>query len=315
MSDADPTESSPRARNVYVPHAFEEHAVDLGEVTMNFAVAGTDDNPALLLVPGQTESWWGYESAMKLLQDDFQVFAVDLRGQGRSTWTPGRYTLDNMGNDLVRFIALAVGRPVIVSGNSSGGLLACWLSAYAMPGQIRGALLEDPPLWASTVAPLYGHSLKQAIGPIFEMYARFLGDQWRVNDWEGMRDAAKQHPHPLVRLLLGNASEPRQSLKEYDPEWARAFLEGTVAASCPHERMLAEVKTPVLLTHHARSVDPESGTLLGAYSDLQAKKARELLAATGVRFEYASFEDAAHPMHNADPERFAKVLTDWARSL
>ena len=43
---------------------------------------------------------------MPLLAEHFQVFAVDLRGQGRSTRTPGRYTLDNMGNDLVRFIDL-----------------------------------------------------------------------------------------------------------------------------------------------------------------------------------------------------------------
>ena len=43
-----------------------------------------------LLIPGQTESWWGYEQAMPLLAERFQVFAVDLRGQGRSTRTPGR---------------------------------------------------------------------------------------------------------------------------------------------------------------------------------------------------------------------------------
>ena len=67
--------------------------------------------PALLLIPGQTESWWGYEAAMPLLAEHFQVFAVDLRGQGRSTRTPGRYTLDNMGNDLVRFIDPVIGRP------------------------------------------------------------------------------------------------------------------------------------------------------------------------------------------------------------
>lgn len=80
----------------YVAHAYEEIGVDLGEVTMNYAVAGGADKPALLLIPGQTESWWGYEKAMEILACNFQVFAVDLRGQGRSTRTPGRYTLDNM---------------------------------------------------------------------------------------------------------------------------------------------------------------------------------------------------------------------------
>src|SRR5580698_813016 len=121
----------------YVAHDAEELAIDLGEVTINYATVGKESLPPLLLIPGQTESWWGYEAAMPLLAEHFQVHAVDLRGQGRSTWTPGRYTLDNIGNDLVRFMDLVIGRPAVVSGLSSGGVLAAWLSAYAMPGQVR----------------------------------------------------------------------------------------------------------------------------------------------------------------------------------
>ena len=60
---------------------------------------------------------------MPRLAEHFEVFAVDLRGQGRSTRTPGRYTLDNIGNDLVRFLDVVIGRPTIVSGLSSGGVL------------------------------------------------------------------------------------------------------------------------------------------------------------------------------------------------
>src|SRR5262249_36741344 len=120
----------------YVSHSYAEHRIDLGEVVMNYAVAGEPALPALLLIPGQTESWWGDEKAMELLEKHVQCFAIDLRGQGRSTRTPGRYTLDNMGNDLVRFVALAIKRPVIVSGLSSGGLLSAWLAAYGNPGSI-----------------------------------------------------------------------------------------------------------------------------------------------------------------------------------
>ena len=86
----------------YVPHAYPERTFDTGEVVLNYAVTGDESQPALLLIPGQSESWWGYEKAMPLLAEHFQVFAVDLRGQGRSTRTPGRYTLDNFGNDLVQ---------------------------------------------------------------------------------------------------------------------------------------------------------------------------------------------------------------------
>jgi pimeloyl-ACP methyl ester carboxylesterase len=301
-------------RDVFVPHAFEELSIDLGEVSMNYAVAGSDQHPALLLIPGQTESWWGYEAALKLLQDSFQVFAVDLRGQGRSTWTPGRYTLDTMGNDLVRFIALAIKRPVIVSGNSSGGLLACWLSAYAMPGQLRGALYEDPPLWASDVRPLYGNSLAQAVGPVFEYMVKYLVDPWSIDDWAKLKEAAQKDPRPILRIAF-RGDQPPQNIREYDPGWARAFVDGDFARNCRHETMLSAVKVPVLLTHHMRVIDPSTGYLLGALSDLQAMKAQEILTAAGVDFKYQSFPDAAHPMHLADPARFASVLREWASSL
>src|SRR4029453_702687 len=99
----------------YVPHAFEERLFDTGEVRTNYAVVGDPSQPALLLIPGQTESWWAYEAVLPLLAQHSQAFAVGLRGQGRSTRTPGRYTLDLMGHDLVRFIDGAIGRPTLLA--------------------------------------------------------------------------------------------------------------------------------------------------------------------------------------------------------
>jgi hypothetical protein len=56
-------ELGPHAPDVtYVEHAFEEQLFDTGEVHLNHAVAGDPSLPALLLIPGQTESWWGYET-------------------------------------------------------------------------------------------------------------------------------------------------------------------------------------------------------------------------------------------------------------
>jgi pimeloyl-ACP methyl ester carboxylesterase len=211
----------PSARNVFVPHAFPEKQIDLGEIVLNYADVGAPDKPALLLLPEQTGSWWSYEPAMGLLAEHFHVFAVDLRGQGRSTWSPRRYSLDNFGNDLVRFIALAIRRPVVVAGCSSGGVLAVWLSAYAMPGQIRGALCEDAPLFASELAPAHGHGIRQGAGPAFELYRDYLGDQWSVGDWAGLVAAAQASPAKMMSMFE-MPEEPPQNLKEYDPEWGRA---------------------------------------------------------------------------------------------
>jgi pimeloyl-ACP methyl ester carboxylesterase len=299
----------------YVPHGFVEHLADLGEVEMNYTVVGHAGRPALLLIPGQTESWWGYEQALPLLAEHFNAFAVDLRGQGRSTRTPGRYTLDNMGNDLVRFVDTVIGRPTIVSGLSSGGVLSAWMSAYAKPGQVVGAHYEDPPLFSSEVRPSTGQGINQTIGPVFRLFSTFLGDQWSIGDWDGLV-AAAPGMLPAWMSTFGTGPEgPGQNLKEYDPEWGRAFWSGTVAESCDHARMLRSVKVPVLFTHHFRRVDEETGALMGALSDLQAKRVLELLGEAGVPVDYRSFETMGHSMHGQDPRLFTDTLAEWATPL
>ena len=227
----------------YVAHGFAEQLVDLGEIEMNYASAGDATKAALLCIPGQTESWWGYEAAMPRLAEHFQVYAVDLRGQGRSTRTPGRYTLDNMGNDLVRFIDAVIGRPVIVSGLSSGGVLACWLSAYAKPGQIVAACYEDPPLFASQVQPAVGPGIRQSIGPMFDLWSTYLGDQWSIGAWDAMRAAAPDRLPPWMAGSRSATSRGRTS-RSTTPSGAgrsgpaqsrrRATTSGCCAASrCP----------------------------------------------------------------------------------
>jgi pimeloyl-ACP methyl ester carboxylesterase len=311
--------STAAPQDVFVSHAYPDKQVDLGEVRLNYVEAGSPDKPSVLLIPEQSGSWWGYETTIGLLADDFHVFAVDLRGQGRSTWTPKRYSLDNFGNDLVRFISLVIKKPVIVAGNSSGGVLAAWLSAYSMPGQIRGALCEDAPFFASELTPAFGHSVRQAAGPLFELYRDYLGDQWSVDDWAGFRQAAGRSPKKIIQILAeqlyGQPDEIPQNFKEYDPEWARAFYEGSVALNCPHDVMFRQVKTPILITHHARMVDPETGELIGALSDEQARYAKTLMQSAGVRVDYESFPDALHMMHMFDPPRYVAILKNWAQTL
>lgn len=303
----------------YVPHQFEERVFDTGEVLLNYACSGTETQPALLLIPGQTESWWGYEAAMVRLAQSFEVFAVDLRGQGRSTRTPGRYTFDNFGNDLVRFIAFQIRRPVVVAGLSSGGVIAAWLSAYAPPGMLRGAYYEDPPLFSSELAPACGPGIRQGLGPYFALLNRYLGDQWCVGDWEGFLAAAAAADlpmvGPLVRRWAATAAGPPQNLKEYDPEWGRAFATGTVSAGCDHARLLRRVHCPVLFTHHSWAVDEATGTLAGATSGQQAARLQELVRTAGQPIEYQAFPTMPHSMHGADAEQYAQVLIEWAGRL
>ncbi len=119
----------------------------------------------------------------------------------------------------------------------------------------------------------------------------------------------------MVASAFAHGEVPPQNLKEYDPEWAKAFWTGTVCVGCPHDRMLTAVKVPVLFTHHFRMVDEQSGVLLGATSDLQAARARDLVASTGHPCEYVSLPSMGHSFHGQDPAQFVNTLTSWDQSL
>ena len=108
---------------------------------------------------------------------------------------------------------------------------------------------------------------------------------------------------------------PPQNIREYDPEWGRAFTSGSATAGCDHAAMLGRVRVPVLFTHHFRAVDERTGRLTGAISDVQARRVEDLVTAAGQRFDYRSFPDMPHSMHQHDPKCYAETVLGWVSSL
>jgi pimeloyl-ACP methyl ester carboxylesterase len=130
-----------------------------------------------------------------------------------------------------------------------------------------------------------------------------------------MTAAAAVELPEAIEHLAPKGDEPPQNLKEYDPEWTRAFLSGTATINCDHAQMLRKVKVPVLFTHHFRKIDPTDGTLMGAVSDLQVEQARRLIEAAGQRFEYHSYPLAGHFLHAENPALYTETLFGWAKTL
>jgi pimeloyl-ACP methyl ester carboxylesterase len=109
--------------------------------------------------------------------------------------------------------------------------------------------------------------------------------------------------------------EPPQNMREYDPEWGRAFYAGTATVNCDHAHMLASARAPVLFTHHYRAIDPGTGTVVGAVSDQQVDRARELVTHAGQPFEIMSFPGMAHSMHGQDPQLFTRTVAGWSQTI
>ena len=117
------------------------HTINYGE--------GPDNGPAILLVHGQGMEWEDYASVLPELSKRYHVFAIDCFGHGESDHDPSLYPCAVNGDALVSFAKEVIGDDYIVTGHSSGGILAAYIAANDHDNVI-GLVLEDPPLFRVT---------------------------------------------------------------------------------------------------------------------------------------------------------------------
>lgn len=110
------------------------HYVDYG---------GPDDGPLLLLVHGLGGSLLNWAAIAPTLAETCRVVAIDLVGFGRTQPLGRSPHIDTNRDLLARFVDEVIGHPVILVGNSMGGLLSLLL-ADLRPDLVSGLVLVDP---------------------------------------------------------------------------------------------------------------------------------------------------------------------------
>jgi len=104
--------------------------VELGDLQTCYELAG-EGRAALVLSNslGTTFSMW--DPQMPQLAQRFRVLRYDTRGHGRSSVTPGDYTIEQLGRDVIALLdALKLDR-VHFCGLSMGGMIGMWLGVHA----------------------------------------------------------------------------------------------------------------------------------------------------------------------------------------
>ena len=113
---------------------FEEKLYDTGQIKLNYVV-GPDNGPNLLLIPAQMGTWESYGKVLIPLSQQFKVYAIDIRGHGKSSWTPGDYSWSTIGQDMRSFIDNVVQGKVIIreilqEGLSLFGVQPIWVRKW-----------------------------------------------------------------------------------------------------------------------------------------------------------------------------------------
>ncbi|MEU9152943.1 alpha/beta hydrolase [Streptomyces sp. NPDC048417] len=121
----------------------DHQVIDVGGVRLAYQVSGPPDAPPLVLLHAMGEDGTDWDIVAPVFARSWRVYALDLRGHGRSDW-PGEYSLQLMRDDVLGFLdALALDRVDLV-GHSMGGLVA-YLLAEDSPQRVNRLVLEDVP--------------------------------------------------------------------------------------------------------------------------------------------------------------------------
>jgi pimeloyl-ACP methyl ester carboxylesterase len=125
---------------------------------------GPSDGPVVVAVHGLGGSAVNWAAIAPLLADRCRVLAPDLAGHGL-TQSLGRGTTVAANRAVLhRFVESVAGRPVILMGNSMGGMISLF-EAAAAPDFVSGLILVNPAL------PMVPARPDPTVTALFAMYA------------------------------------------------------------------------------------------------------------------------------------------------
>ncbi len=307
---------------------LEAKLFDTGELTISYA-EGPNNGPPLVLIPGQGADLTNYEPSIPLLMDDFHVYAIDVRGHGRSDWATGDYSFSSIGRDMTAFLERVVKEPAYLSGNSSGGLIALWCAAN-IPESVKGIIMEDPPLFSAEWPRIKDEYVYNVLAISVEM-SRLLTDSRSIGNLARCfmkisrpleNGKIRKIPRSvayfvafLIRAsqklkggkpsLPGTLGKILDVMTTYDPDFSQAFVDSRIYEGLEHAEALQRAKCPMLLVHANWHRHPDYG-LVGAMDDDDAARARELVP--NMEFERI---DSVHVIHSHNPEKFVSAVREF----
>ena len=145
--------------------------IDLGGLVHFVEHEGPADRTFVLVhgLGGAAINWAAVAPGLATLG---RVLALDLPGFGHSSWRPGASTVDRLRETLARFLRAMTGGPVVLVGNSLGGMIAM-LQASVEPASVQALVLACPVL-----LPVPFGSHDRAVTSLFTLTTAPLLGRW-----------------------------------------------------------------------------------------------------------------------------------------
>ena len=284
--------------------------IDLDGPVRYLDFGGPADGPLIVCVHGLGGSAVNWAAVAPLLTDRYRLLAPDLAGHGL-TRSAGRRT-DVAANRVLlhRFIESVSASPVILMGNSMGGMISL-LEASAAPGGVAGLILVDPAL---PVVPARPDPLVIAMFALFAtpVVGRMMRDRRRRLSPEALVAStlslccvdSSRVPADVIAQHV-DVTRQRAAFTSADEDFAAATRSVIATAGYlrggAYRRGIRSVTCPVLLLHGDRDRLVPVGVARAA---ARANPSWSLVVLPGVGHV---------PQLEAPPES-AQVISDWLGS-
>ncbi len=149
--------------------------VDVGELKTHYALTG-DKEPVLVFSNSLGTDFYMWDPQVAELQRCFRILRYDTRGHGQSSVTPGDYTIEQLGRDVLGLLdSLHLGC-VHFCGLSMGGMIGMWLGVHA-PNRLHRLVLSNTAarigtkeMWNARIATARKDGMKPVAAAVIERW-------------------------------------------------------------------------------------------------------------------------------------------------
>lgn len=240
--------------------------------------------PTILFLHGLAGHGGEWKPVCGLLDDSIGVIAPDQRGHGES-WIGSKVEVDRSAYvcDAVSLIEEFAGRPVIVVGQSMGGLVSTYLAARR-PDLVRHLVLIE-----AGIRPMRQADIK-ALEAWFDRWPARFADEEEAAQFFGSDKTS------TPAWVDGLARTPKGLVRRFDPETMLTAMRALASTSRTAE--WGEISAPTTLIRAGNSVitDDEIDEMVAAQPNTQV----------------IEIEDGGHDVHLDQPKKVAALLADIA---
>ncbi|NJM97592.1 MAG: alpha/beta fold hydrolase [Phormidesmis sp. RL_2_1] len=229
---------------------YRVHYVRSAQADQSDLIATKPPRPPLLLIHGFGASTDHWRKNIADLQTDFDVYALDLIGFGRSSKPSSGYSPELWRDQIVAFITQIIQRPAVVAGNSIGGYSSLYAGATCPDAVVGVCLLNGVGAFSEQQTSAEPNPFQKAIGDLIKTVVLSPLPSWLIFQFVRKRSYIRK---TLEQVYVNKAEVTDQLIEDIyrpatDPEAPAAFAALFKAERGEYvDTLLAQMSCPLLL--------------------------------------------------------------------